>query len=565
MNEQESFDKKEKVNNDNGKFVKQESFTSGPIISNVTEGNTQIQHYHSAKGGHGFAAEDANALSDRLSGRTVDKVGVNNTLNGPDRIVDGVPIQTKYYQTPKQTVQAAFDSTTKMYRYQGQQLEVPSDQYEQCLEIMKDKIKAGLVKDASGNVINDPEKAKEIIRKGSVTYQQAKNIAKAGNIDSLLFDFKNNVVTTGYIGGIAFVISFARYKWSGISTKDAIRCSMSDAIQTGSIAMVTAILSSQLMRTQTAASLTVLVRPGVRTIYHSSTLGKNAIEKLAELTAKRALHGAAAINTVSKLLRSNIVTSCVSTAVITAPDFYRATTGSISWAQFGKNLAVNGAGVAGGVAGWMGGAAAGAAAGSIIPGIGTAVGGIVGGILGALGGGSLGSVATKAGLDYLIKDDAEEMLELLQSVFEQLCYDFLLSENEVATAQEKLGNIVNESWLRDMYQAGEYRKKAWAYAQLEPIFESIISKRPRITMPTEEEMGDVIADIINIIDNSFPERVKQIILELMTNTYKSDNGITLNKVLDLVNRSLDNMFRDSYLHMFNNVYVISDYGKKIFQ
>jgi len=541
MNNQEPFDNNEKVNN-NDSVNKQQSFVTGPIISDVTEGNTQFQHYHSEKGGHGFAAEDANALHDRLHGRSVDKIGVDNTLNGPDRIVDGVPVQTKYYQTPKQTVQAAFDSTTKMYRYQGQQLEVPSDQYEQCLEIMKEKIRSGLVKDASGNVINDPEKAKDIIRKGSVTYQQAKNIAKAGNIDSLIFDFKNNIVTTGYIGGIAFVISFARYKWSGISTKDALRCSVSDAMQAGSVAMLTGIFSSQLMRTRTAASLTVLARPGVRAVYHSSTLGKNVIEKLAELTAKKALHGAAAINTVSKLLRSNIVTSCVSTAVITAPDFYRATTGSMSWAQFGKNLAVNGAGVAGGVGGWMAGAAAGAAAGSVIPGVGTAVGGIIGGLIGAFGGGSLASATTKAGLDYLVKDDAEEMLEILQGVFENLCFDFLLSEKEVAIAQEKLGRIVNESWLRDMYKYGEYSRKSWAYNQLEPIFESIISKRPRIEMPTEEEMDDVFSDIINIIndDMSDSQNVKNV--DYRRNNVSQDN--LEREILEYI--SNDNFIRYGY-------------------
>jgi hypothetical protein len=45
--------------------------------------------------GHGFAAEDANALNDKLRGKKVEKVGKNNELNGPDRIVNGKMIQTK--------------------------------------------------------------------------------------------------------------------------------------------------------------------------------------------------------------------------------------------------------------------------------------------------------------------------------------------------------------------------------------------------------------------------------------------------------------------------------------
>lgn len=42
---------------------------SSAIVSAETERTTQIQHYHSEKGGHGFAAEDANALKDKLSGK----------------------------------------------------------------------------------------------------------------------------------------------------------------------------------------------------------------------------------------------------------------------------------------------------------------------------------------------------------------------------------------------------------------------------------------------------------------------------------------------------------------
>ena len=51
----------------------------------------QWTKYHN-KQGHGFAAEDANAFWDRMHGKTVEKVGYDNSLNGPDRISNGVMI-----------------------------------------------------------------------------------------------------------------------------------------------------------------------------------------------------------------------------------------------------------------------------------------------------------------------------------------------------------------------------------------------------------------------------------------------------------------------------------------
>ena len=60
------------------------------------------------------------------------------------------------------------------------QIEVPSDKYDAAVEAMQEKIKNGSVPG-----ISDPEEAKNIVRKGHFTYEQAKNIAKAGTVESL--------------------------------------------------------------------------------------------------------------------------------------------------------------------------------------------------------------------------------------------------------------------------------------------------------------------------------------------------------------------------------------------
>ena len=61
---------------------------SAPLTAQALE-KTQISKYHT-KGGHGFAAEDANNLADTLRGKTAQVVGTSNESNGADRTVNGI-------------------------------------------------------------------------------------------------------------------------------------------------------------------------------------------------------------------------------------------------------------------------------------------------------------------------------------------------------------------------------------------------------------------------------------------------------------------------------------------
>ena len=178
-----------------------------PELATALE-KTQVGRFHT-KGGHGFAAEDANALADRLHGKNVEVVGTSHAANGADRIVDGVPIQTKYCQTAGLTVGDAFDPQTGKYRYQGQCLEVPCDQYDECVRLMKDKIGKGQVPG-----VVDPQEAENIVKKGEVSYKQARNIARAGTVDSILYDLKSQAVTSSYVFAIGFAVRFAQCKWN---------------------------------------------------------------------------------------------------------------------------------------------------------------------------------------------------------------------------------------------------------------------------------------------------------------------------------------------------------------
>lgn len=460
---------------------------SAPLAAQALE-KTQIPKYHS-KGGHGFAAEDANNFADRIRGKRAEIVGTSNELNGADRIVDGVSVQSKYFQTATKTVADAFDSSSGFYRYPGQVLEVPKDQYECCLELIRKRIAQGKVPGFS-----NPADAEKIVKQGTVTYRQARNIARAGNIDSLVFDIKTQALTCACVLAISFAVNFAQGRWSGENTKDAMRGALGAAFATGGTTLISGVASAQLLRTRAAAIGAVTMRKGMKAVSHTN-LGRQAIHRIAAGSLGRPVYGGAAINHVSKLLRSNTITAIATTAVITTPDFYRAAfDGSISWRQFTKNLSVNSAGVVGGVGGWMGGAAVGGIAGSPVPVIGTAVGVVAGGIVGALGGGVLGSIAARAAADRIVEDDWKRLVKVLQDAIKELASEYMLTEDEVEHIASTVRKTVNRKWLRRMFKetrgASDEALREFVRLEFEPKFETLIQKRPKIALPTDEQLEE---------------------------------------------------------------------------
>jgi len=470
-----------------------------PLVSVDLE-NTQINKFHT-KGGTGFAAEEANSALDRLKGLSVDQVGRNNELNGADRIVDGVQIQTKYFDTAAGTMRSAFDDQG-VFRYSGQMLEVPSDQYDECLRLMREKISAGRVPG-----VTDPDMAVDLVKKGQITYRQARNIARPGNIDSLVFDAATQAVTTGSAFAISFVVGFSRAKWAGSDNGKAIDESLAAGLQCGATSFVTGIATAQILRTRAAAVGAIIMRDGVKSVA-STTIGKSAVEKVAEVSLGRAVYGAAATNHVAKLLRTNVLGSVVATAVIATPDFYRAAfRGSISWSQLGKNLAINGAGAAGGVGGWMAGAAAGAAIGSaLLPGAGT-VAGAACGTLGAVAGGMFAGSASKAVLDKFVDDDAKAMIALLPDAMQPLAEDYLLSELETMKFIDIAKVEIDAGFLRDMYASAD--RMRFVYQRLEFICESIAKERPKVQAPTSEEIQAHLRSLEARVEETVDEDVVQ--------------------------------------------------------
>jgi hypothetical protein len=243
MAELEDTSKKQKVN--------LEGFAAAEVAHQLEQ--TQINKFYT-KGGTGFAAEEANAFADKLHFRDVKVTGTDNSLNGADRIVDGTAIQTKYYPDARSTFNAAFNENG-IYRYKGQVLEVPREQYDECIRLMQDKIKEGKI---AG--VTDPNEAELFVKKGEVTYKQARNIARAGNVDSLLYDVKTQAVSTSYVFAISFAVQYAVCRLSGQTHESALKNAVGSTVSVGSTSLVTGVIASQVLRTKVAAIGTVAAR-----------------------------------------------------------------------------------------------------------------------------------------------------------------------------------------------------------------------------------------------------------------------------------------------------------------
>ncbi len=458
--------------------------------------------------GHGFAAENANHLYDKISkgdflgkgkvqlvGEEIDLKTGRIVKNGADRIVNGVHIQTKYCATGSKCISECFENGK--FRYINadgtpMQIEVPSDKevYDAAIDAMKNRIRNGQVPG-----VTDPNEAENIVKKGHFTYEQAKNIARAGTVESVTYDAVNGAVIATSAFGISTVLAFATSVWNGEKMEVAVKNATYTGLKVGGTTFITAVLASQLSK---AGLNSALVGSSEAVV---NIMGPKASAMLVNaFRSGTNIYGAAAMKSAAKMLRGNAITGAVSVVVLSSFDVANIFRGRISGKQLFKNVAGTTATVAGGTAGWVGGATAGAAVGSVVPIIGTAVGGFVGGILGSFAAGAVSNKATNAVLGTFIEDDADEMVRIIEKVFTKLAEDYLLSQKEAEHVIDNLTEELTGSTLKDMFASSD--RNAFAQKILVKHIESEVAKREKISLPSDEELQKSLKEILeNMADN----------------------------------------------------------------
>lgn len=447
--------------------------------------------------GHGFAAERANDLEDRLHGKRSRIVGDNNVKNGPDRAIvnpDGTTtwIQSKYYATGKASVNACFeDNGSGVFRYLDAEgkpmvIEVALDNYDGAVAAMAKKIQNNQVPG-----ITDPSEAKTIVKPGSFTYQQAKNIAKAGNVDSVVYDVKSGAVISLSAFGISAAITLAVSLWNGEKPRVALKNAAFSGIKVGGTALVASVVSSQIAK----SSINTVLSPGFQAL--AKAMGPKAYAVIANaFRSGSSVSGAAAINSAAKLLKGNAISAAVTTAVLTLFDVSDVVRGRISGTQMVANVVKTSTTAFGGAAGWVGGSAIGSL---VMPGVGTVVGGLVGSLVAGGGAGFLMDKVTGKFVD----SDAEKMMELIQETFLDICEEYLLNQDEAEKVSDQLAKILNDKTLKKMHASSD--RYEYAKDLIEPLAQEQAARRIKIETPSEQLMEEgidfALMDIAERINN----------------------------------------------------------------
>ena len=288
------------------------AISGGLSIGNRGNVNKSFEEekFHAIQG-HGFAAERANNLYDKLTGHNAKILGDNNAKNGADRIVDGVYIQSKYCATGSRCINECFENNGHgnfryMHNERPMQIEVPSDKYDAAVQAMKEKIRRGQVEG-----ITDPSEAENIVRKGHFTYEQAKNIAKAGTIESLSYDAINGMITSTSAFGVTALITFATSTWNGEDFNSALKTATRSGLAVGGATFLTTVIAGQLSRAGLNSALVSSSEAIVK------FMGPKASATLVNAFRDGSnIYGAAAMKSAAKLLRADIISVGISTLVL---------------------------------------------------------------------------------------------------------------------------------------------------------------------------------------------------------------------------------------------------------
>ena len=396
--------------------TKQSSHHNTVSLSGLTANSTQIakvlkkQSYYvnqNTKGRHGLAAEVVNTDIDRLLGRHAKVLGADNAKNGSDRIVDGREIQCKYCKSAYASINAAFDESG-IYRYldangNPMQLEVPRDQYDEAIKLMREKISAGRV---SG--VKDPDMAADLVRKGHITYNQSVNVAKFATIESIAVDLKEGCVTSVGPASISAVIVFVTQYCQSGDIDESIQASLQIGFTTLAKGTVQILVSAQVTK---LANGSEIISNAVKGKVRSETIGTMAGQTIAFVLQNREIF--------AQWYQGNLATKEVITKSVSS---------------------------AGGL---IAGQAVATALGGGIPGL------IVGGIVGR----TVGKVLNNAIEDFTPHDEQKMHEIFLQELF-IMANNFLLTNDEVISIQKAITANQYHMVLRNMFFSTDHYQYA---------------------------------------------------------------------------------------------------------
>lgn len=474
---------KSRVEEAQNKFAKQQQFKDiqkAAELGGVTESLSrdanvafnEIKGYMNGKRSGGYTAEYGNNAFDRITGKDVknaaqELVNGHQKKNGADRIVNGINIQTKYYKSASESIGAAFEHKQAKYLNDDgtmMQIEVPRDQYENAVQLMRKRIQDGQVPKET-----NPDNAPKYVRKGWFTYFQANNIAIAGTVEGLSVDVAQGITCSLPGAGITAAITFATAVWDGKDLKEAAKVCAFSSLKVIGKSTATYVLTMQLSRSKIWDIFAANTKTKDQIIKSVGTFN-NPIAKTANDLAGGISSSALAKTGVGKavgldkMTGQKLIGGTVTAVVMFGPDVLKAVQGNISGTQLLKNSVVSGAGLVGSAIGTA----------IPIPFVGTAIGG------------AAGSFVAKKLLDNYVEDDMVAMYRILREEFLDIVMVFHFNKDESDyIIQAILLRKDIPAILQNMFQSGQ--PKDYADAMINAVIQKVLSQRPKITRAMMEE------------------------------------------------------------------------------
>ncbi|CRI34907.1 hypothetical protein HHE01_07080 [Helicobacter heilmannii] len=425
------------------------------------------------KTGHGWMAEILNNRIDLKAGKDAQIVGGGNAKGGADRLVDGIEIQSKYYESAKKSLDAYFHSKDSQgheivylnKENQPMALEIPKDQYDEAINLIDEGDfdaeleKLGITR----------EEFKENLLPG-VSMQEAKANMRFFTKESLEFDSERAGIGACTTLGVSFVCSTALLLLRGENVRDALKSALFASILNASKSFTISIMA---MQAQRIGALDKFLKSAINFDFKDNCIGRS----LAQMGgASKDISTNAAANTV---LRSSVVTTGVTIIFNSAIEAIQLARGKISGMQCFKNIVVGGVQAVGATAGAVAGAAltgfaTGATSGSIIPVFGTIVGGIAGGIAG---------LALGAKLTSTIQEDRARIYTLFFGHIRYLALLFKMDKQELEAFSAMIDATIAEHGEETFFKKISPRANLTLphiNAILKPMAVIVVSARPKI-------------------------------------------------------------------------------------
>lgn len=342
--------------------------------------------------------------------------------------------ESTYFQYPQQVFYNLYDTEAKIFKYNGERIEIAKEQYEVFVKLLKEAINENTF-EMNGELLPSSTDTKDIannmVSVGAFSFNEIKLECKFALKHSLLYNSAKGYITTNATGGISSVMQGAL---ANLAKADSIN---QHSLKNNRTQIKTKTKAPKSTKQQ---ALDTLKKQGKK-----------------ELTKQ-----------ITKNIESNLMASGAKVMINSSDDIMQTMRGKMSSMQCVKNIAINAGGVAGGKIGMI----AGAAALAFIPGIGSVAGGMIGAKLGSMVGKMLAKEATS-----FIEDDITKKYRIFYGHMMHLAVFFKLSNEEMSEFSGMVDSMISsdEDFFGDDFSTS--KMLPYANSILKPLVIMIISNR----------------------------------------------------------------------------------------